>query len=123
MAGKPIPGFLCRVLTPQVVLLSMQDRAWQVKAQNVGSSSFIWCKEYIRTFQVVISDDRLSLTGFKFYCTTRANHSVGKGTWYFETRILDMKEGAATRIGWAQRFANLQVELWSCFALKREDLT
>ncbi len=31
MAGKPIPGFLCRVLTPQTVLLSMHDRAPQVR--------------------------------------------------------------------------------------------
>jgi Set1/Ash2 histone methyltransferase complex subunit ASH2 len=30
MAGKPIPGFLCRVLTPQIVLLSLHDRAPQV---------------------------------------------------------------------------------------------
>lgn len=59
LAGKPIPGFLCRVLTPQAVLLSMNDRAAQVN----------------------VSDDRLTVTGFKFYCTIRANHSVSRGTW------------------------------------------
>ena len=51
----------------------------------------------------------MTATGFKFYCTIRANHSVSRGTWYFEVKITDMKEGAATRIGWAQRYANLQV--------------
>lgn len=30
MAGKPIPGFLCRVLTPETVLLALHDRASQV---------------------------------------------------------------------------------------------
>jgi len=89
MDGRPIPGFLCRVLTPQTVLLSMHDRAQQVN----------------------VHDDRLTLTGYKFYCTVRANHGVRRGTWYFETRVLDMKEGAATRIGWGRRYANLQAPL------------
>lgn len=89
LAGKPIPGFLCRVLTPPVVLLAMHDRAPQIN----------------------INDDRLTMTGYKFYCTVRANHSVNQGRWYFETKILDFPEGAATRIGWAQRYANLQAPL------------
>ena len=89
MAGKPIPGFLCRVLTPETVLLSLHDRAQQVN----------------------VSEDRMNVTGHKFYCTIRANHSVNRGTWYFETKILDMPEGAATRIGWAQKNANLQAPL------------
>ena len=42
-AGKPIPGFLCRVLTPETVLLAMHDRAPQVD----------------------VSDDRLTVTGKK----------------------------------------------------------
>ena len=29
LAGKPIPGFLCRVLTPETVLLALHDRAQQ----------------------------------------------------------------------------------------------
>jgi Set1/Ash2 histone methyltransferase complex subunit ASH2 len=89
MAGKPIPGFLCRVLTPESVLLALHDRAPQIN----------------------VHDDRLTLTGHKFYCTIRANHSVARGNWYFETKILDMPEGAATRIGWSQRNANLQAPL------------
>eukprot|EP00095_Tigriopus_kingsejongensis_P010432 maker-scaffold294_size218657-snap-gene-0.20 protein:Tk10432 transcript:maker-scaffold294_size218657-snap-gene-0.20-mRNA-1 annotation:"hypothetical protein SINV_13294" len=89
LAGKPIPGFLCRVLTPPVVLLAMHDRAPQIP----------------------VHDDRLSMTGYKFYCSIRANHAVNRGTWYFETKIVDMAEGAATRIGFAQRYANLQAPL------------
>ena len=30
LAGKPIPGFLCRVLTPDTVLLALNDRAPQL---------------------------------------------------------------------------------------------
>ena len=107
MAGKPIPGFLCRVFSTETVLLALHDRAPQVN----------------------ISDDRLSLTGHKFYCTVsrqqgstkwvrinydflfqvRSNLFVNRGTWYFEAKIVDLPEGAATRIGWAQKNANLQV--------------
>jgi len=89
LAGKPIPGFLCRVLTPETVLLALHDRAPQV----------------------IVSEDRLSTVGHKFYCTIRANHYVNRGTWYFEAKIVDLPEGAATRIGWAQRNANLQAPL------------
>ncbi|QQP35130.1 putative protein_ isoform B, partial [Caligus rogercresseyi] len=89
MAGKPIPGFLCRALVSQSLLLSFQDRAQQIN----------------------LSEDRLSLTGYKFYCTARSNHSVSRGAWFFETRITDLPEGAATRIGWAQKYANLQAPL------------
>ena len=87
MAGKPIPGFLCRVSSAETVLLALHDRAPQVN----------------------ISDDRLSMTGHKFYCTVRSNLFVNRGTWYFEAKIVDLPEGAATRIGWAQKNANLQV--------------
>lgn len=89
LAGKPIPGFLCRVLTPETVLLAMHDRAPQV----------------------TVSEDRLTVSGHKFYCTIRANHSVNRGAWFFETKVLDMPEGAAVRIGWAQKNANLQAPL------------
>ena len=89
MAGKPIPGFLCRVLTADAALLAMHDRAPQVN----------------------VSDERLTVGGHKSYCTIRANQFVNRGAWYFETKILDLPEGAATRIGWAQKNANLQAPL------------
>ncbi len=57
MAGKPIPPFLCRVVSPDSVLLALHDRAQQL----------------------TVSDDRLWLTGAKFYCTARATHGVKKG--------------------------------------------
>jgi len=89
MAGKPIPPFLCRVVTPESVLLALQDRAPQLN----------------------VSEDRLWLTGSKFYCTARATHGVIKGNWYFEVRISDMPDGAAVRIGWSQKNGNLQAPL------------
>ena len=64
-----------------------------------------------RAPQVNVSDDRLSVTGHKFYCLIRANHFVNNGSWFFEVKIQDLPEGAATRIGWAQKNANLQVNL------------
>lgn len=51
-AGKPIPGWLYRVLTPNAVLVALHDRAPQLR----------------------ISDDRLSVTGDKGYCMARATH-------------------------------------------------
>ncbi|XP_063703607.1 set1/Ash2 histone methyltransferase complex subunit ASH2 [Culicoides brevitarsis] len=88
-AGKPIPGWLYRVLAPSAVLLALHDRAPQLK----------------------ISEDRLQLTGDKGYCMTRATHYVSRGTWYYEVTIEDMPEGSATRIGWGQEYANLQAPL------------
>lgn len=36
---------------------------------------------------------------------------VTRGNWYFEVTLEEMPEGAATRIGWGQEFANLQAPL------------
>ena len=51
-AGKPIPGWLYRKLNPTTVLLTLHDRAPQLK----------------------VTEDRLALTGDKGYCTIRATH-------------------------------------------------
>ncbi|KAG8190783.1 hypothetical protein JTE90_005819 [Oedothorax gibbosus] len=85
-AGKPIPGWLYRKLTPSSVLIALHDRAPQLK----------------------VSEDRLSITGEKGYCMARATHGVNRGTWYFECTIDDFPDGAATRLGWSQALANLQ---------------
>jgi len=58
-----------------------------------------------------VSDDRVWLTGAKFYCTARATHGVKKGSWYYELRVSEMPEGGALRLGWAQKNANLQAPL------------
>ncbi|KAL9979830.1 hypothetical protein ACROYT_G017548 [Oculina patagonica] len=87
-AGKPIPGDLYRIKLHKEVLLSMNDRAPQLK----------------------LSDDRLSVTGEKGYCMLRATHGVSKGNWYFEA-TLDLPSDTATRIGWSQLYGNLQAPL------------
>lgn len=51
-SGKPIPGWLYRVLNPCSVLLALHDRAPQLR----------------------VGDDRLSVTGEKGYCMIRATH-------------------------------------------------
>lgn len=52
-AGKPIPGWLYRALSPSTVLLALHDRAPQLR----------------------VSEDRLAVTGEKGYCMIRATHS------------------------------------------------
>ncbi|XP_069680550.1 set1/Ash2 histone methyltransferase complex subunit ASH2 [Periplaneta americana] len=88
-AGKPIPGWLYRTLSPSSVLLALHDRAPQLR----------------------ISEDRLAVTGEKGYCMVRATHAVSRGCWYWEATIEEMPEGSATRLGWAQEYANLQAPL------------
>ncbi|XP_018314411.1 set1/Ash2 histone methyltransferase complex subunit ASH2 isoform X1 [Mycetomoellerius zeteki] len=88
-AGKPIPGWLYRALSPSTVLLALHDRAPQLK----------------------VAEDRLAVTGEKGYCMIRATHSVSRGTWYWEATIEEMPEGSATRLGWGQEYANLQAPL------------
>ncbi|XP_029044148.2 set1/Ash2 histone methyltransferase complex subunit ASH2 [Osmia bicornis bicornis] len=88
-AGKPIPGWLYRALSPSAVLLALHNRAPQLK----------------------VSEDRLAVTGEKGYCMVRATHNVSRGTWYWEATIEEMPEGSATRLGWGQEYANLQAPL------------
>lgn len=53
-AGKPIPGWLYRALSPGAVLLALHDRAPQLRT----------------------ADDRLAVTGDKGYCLIRATHGL-----------------------------------------------
>lgn len=36
---------------------------------------------------------------------------ITRGSWYYEATVEELPEGAATRIGWAQEYANLQAPL------------
>jgi len=78
---------LYRAVIPGTVLLALHDRAPQLK----------------------VSEDRLTVIGEKGYSMLRATHSVNRGSWYWEAQIVDLPEGGAIRIGWAQEYANLQV--------------
>ncbi|XP_054165942.1 set1/Ash2 histone methyltransferase complex subunit ASH2-like [Oppia nitens] len=89
LAGKPIPGWLCRKLCPQDVALSLHDRAPQLK----------------------ISEDRRLVSGDKGYCCVRANYGVCRGNWFFECKLTELPDGAAVRLGVAQELANLQAPL------------
>nr|CAG4644671.1 EOG090X03NS [Leptodora kindtii] len=88
-AGKPIPGWLYRKLNPTTLLVALHDRAPQLK----------------------VAEDRLAVTGEKGYCMARATHYVNRGSWYWECTIEEMPDTAATRIGFAQSFGNLQAPL------------
>lgn len=85
-AGKPIPGYLYRLYLEPQVMLSLHDRAPQLK----------------------VSDDRLSVTGEKGYSMIRATHGVKYGSWYYEVTIADMPSETAVRMGWSQSLGNLQ---------------
>lgn len=37
--------------------------------------------------------------------------AVSRGSWYWEATVEEMPEGSATRLGWAQEYANLQAPL------------
>ncbi|XP_018013745.1 set1/Ash2 histone methyltransferase complex subunit ASH2 [Hyalella azteca] len=88
-AGKPIPGWLYRCVSPNSVLLALHDRAPQLHT----------------------TDDRRAVVGEKGYSLIRATHGVSRGTWYFECTITDQPDGSHVRLGWAQQLANLQAPL------------
>lgn len=85
-AGKPIPGWLYRKLSPASVMVAMHDRAPQLK----------------------VGEDRLTITGEKGYCMLRATHGATLGSYYYEVNINEMPDGAAVRLGWSQELGNLQ---------------
>ncbi|KAF2352877.1 SPRY domain [Trinorchestia longiramus] len=88
-AGKPIPGWLYRCVSPSAVLLALHDRAPQLHTH----------------------DDRRAVVGEKGYSLIRATHGVRRGTWYFECIITEQPDGSHVRLGWAQQLANLQAPL------------
>lgn len=83
------PAFFKRKLIPSVVRLSENDRAPQLK----------------------LDEKRLRVTGEKGYSMVRATHCINRGTFYYEVYIESMPENTASRIGWGQKYANLQAPL------------
>ena len=58
--------------------------------------------------QLQLSDDRLSVTGWKGFRTVRSNHGVHAGTWYCEARFVHAGVSGHARLGWCTRKAELQ---------------
>lgn len=85
----PIPPFIKRKIVPSVVRLSECDRAPQLK----------------------LNDDYTRVTGEKGYSMVRASHGMNRGTFFYEVYINKMPENTAARIGWGQRYGNLQAPL------------
>ncbi|XP_065892069.1 set1/Ash2 histone methyltransferase complex subunit ASH2-like isoform X2 [Dysidea avara] len=86
LGNRPIPPSLYRPIIEPRLMLSLNDRAHQLR----------------------VSDDRMTVTGDKGYCVIRANHGIHAGTWYYEVCIDDMAENSAFRLGWSQNVGNLQ---------------
>ena len=85
---------------------------------------------FILAQQLKLTDDRLSVSGDKGYCSVRSTHckhrrrphtclccihyslpGVSRGAWYYEVTVTSMPTNTAARIGWAQHLANLQTPI------------
>ncbi|KJE90180.1 ash2-like protein [Capsaspora owczarzaki ATCC 30864] len=61
-----------------------------------------------RAPQLHIEANRLTITGEKGYSAARAAVGVDKGCWYFEVNVLKPVEEGHARLGWSQKYGNLQ---------------
>lgn len=58
--------------------------------------------------QLQLSEDRLSVTGYKGFRTARCSHGVHEGTWYCEVTISRLGSTGHARVGWCTKRAELQ---------------
>mmetsp|Transcript_34775 Transcript_34775/g.88072 ORF Transcript_34775/g.88072 Transcript_34775/m.88072 type:complete len:333 (-) Transcript_34775:313-1311(-) len=58
--------------------------------------------------QLVLSEDKLTVSGTKGFRTARATHGVFQGAWYCEARVVHLGESGHVRLGWCTRKAELQ---------------
>jgi Set1/Ash2 histone methyltransferase complex subunit ASH2 len=58
--------------------------------------------------QLVLSEDRLSVTGHKGFRTVRASHGAHEGSWYCEVTMTHLGSTGHARVGWCTRQAELQ---------------
>ncbi|GFH32442.1 Set1/Ash2 histone methyltransferase complex subunit ASH2 [Haematococcus lacustris] len=58
--------------------------------------------------QLQLSDDRLTVTGYKGFRTCRCSHGVHQGTWYCEAKITRLGKTGHVRLGWCTKKAELQ---------------
>ncbi len=62
----------------------------------------------LQAAQLVLSEDRQSVTGTKGFRTARASHGAHVGTWYCEVRVTRLGATGHARLGWVTRKAELQ---------------
>lgn len=58
--------------------------------------------------QLLLSEDRLSVTGHRGFRTVRASHGAHVGTWYCEVTVTHLGKSGHVRLGWCTRKAELQ---------------
>ncbi|GIL55194.1 hypothetical protein Vafri_10798 [Volvox africanus] len=58
--------------------------------------------------QLQLTDDRLSVTGYKGFRTARGSHGTHEGALYCEVRVTRMGVSGHCRLGWCTRKAELQ---------------
>lgn len=58
--------------------------------------------------QMLLSDNRMSVTSCKGYRMARATHGAFQGTWYFEVKITKLGKSGHVRLGWSTRKGDLQ---------------
>lgn len=58
--------------------------------------------------QLILSEDKLTVSGNKGYRTVRCTHGVHEGAWYCEVKVEHLGEDGHCRLGWATRKAEIQ---------------
>ena len=58
--------------------------------------------------QLVLSQERMAVTGHKGFRTVRATHGVFQGTWYAEVKVQHLGATGHVRLGWCTKKAELQ---------------
>jgi len=61
-----------------------------------------------RASQLKLSDDKLTVTGWKGFCSVRCTHGIFQGTWYCEATIRHLGPAGHCRLGWCTRKLELQ---------------
>ncbi|KAI0990064.1 hypothetical protein GJ496_001824 [Pomphorhynchus laevis] len=82
---KEYPGQLHRMYIERTPMLSISDRGPKL----------------------LLSDDRMTVTGHKGYTMVRACHAVSYGTWYYEITITNQPENSCCRFGYSSQLGNL----------------
>lgn len=80
-------------------------RKESVKGDAHGSVGF---SKIGKALQLVLSPDRLSVTGHKGYRTARVSHGVHSGTWYCELTPTHLGASGHVRMGWCTHKAEMQ---------------
>lgn len=64
-----------------------------------------------KSARLVLSQDRLSVTGHKGFRSVRSSHGAHVGTWYCEARVKHLGSSGHVRLGWGTKRAELNAPM------------